>query len=262
MNAVLAEVRKAATLPGVLAGLAVALAGSIGLALLNGLTARNLLASGRPDLLAEDASSPFETAFAAIPLGAVGAVIIGVVVISSEYATTAADAGGGRQLSVTLAAVPGRTRLLMAKAATVVLFVVVTAAIALPASIALARSVLGVHAVETVPVSEMLGRCLGAALYWALSGLIALAIASLTRSGVIPLIVLIVNGSLVSVSYLLTQLTPVAHWLPDMAGRSLFAGPHDAIEGALDALPGALVMIAWTIALLAVAGVVLTRRDA
>ena len=34
------------------------------------------------------------------------------------------------------------------------------------------------------------------------------------------------------------------------------------VEGGLDAGPGALVMGAWTLALLAVAGVVLSRRDA
>ena len=92
-------------------------------------------------------------------------------------------------------------------------------------------------------------------------GLIAFAITVVTRSGIVPLIVLIVNSSLVSVSLLLTRLTPLAHWLPDLAGRRLFGGVS-TVEGGLDAVPGGLVMSAWTLALLLVAGFVFARRDA
>lgn len=107
------------------------------------------------------------------------------------------------------------------------------------------------------------GRWLGAAVYAILTALIALAITVLTRSGVVPLIVLVANGSVVSISFLLSKVTPLARYLPDLAGMRMIAdGDRMAVEDALAPLPGGLVMAAWTAALLAVAAVVLSRRDA
>jgi ABC-2 type transport system permease protein len=254
-----AELRKAASLPATRVAVAVALLGSALITVLNSVSARAALDSGRggPTGL----TSPFELGYAAVPLGTVGAVVLGVVVISSEYTANSADAGGGRQITATLAAAPHRVRLLLAKALTVVLAVAATAAATIPACVGIARLVIGDAAPETVSAQEMLHRFLGAALYWTLTGLIAFAVTVLTRSGIVPLIVLIVNSSLVSFSLLLTNLTPLAHWLPDMAGRRLFGG-LGTVEGGLDALPGALVMAAWTLGLLAVAAAVFSRRDA
>jgi len=256
----LAELRKAVTLPAVWAGIAAALIGSLGITVLNSVTARNAIAAGRADELLAS-TSPFETAFAVAPLGTVGAVIIGVVVMSSEYTTNGPDAGGGRLLSTTLTAMPQRSAVLIAKAVTVILFVVALAVIVLPSCLALARLLIGDDGDETVSADDGIARWWGATLYWALTGLVALAITTLTRSGLIPLIVLIVNSSLVSVSLLLTNITPLAHWLPDMAGRRLFGG-IDTVEGGLEVVPGALVMGAWTAVLLVIAGAVFSRRDA
>lgn len=254
-----AELRKAASLPATWAAVLVALLGSVLITLLNSFSARAALDSGRTDQMG--LTSPFELGYAAVPLGTVGAVVLGVVVISSEYTANSADAGGGRQITTTLAAAPHRMRLLPAKALTVVLAVVAAAAVTIPASVGVARLVIGDAAPETVSAEEMLHRFLGATLYWALMGLIAFAVTVLTRSGIIPLIVLIVNSSLVSFSLLLTNVTPLAHWLPDMAGRRLFGGLA-TVEGGLDAGPGALVMAAWTLGLLVVAAAVFCRRDA
>lgn len=258
-RSLLAELHKCLTLPAVWAGAAVAMLGSIALTVLNATTSRSALASGHPEMLAD--SSPFETAFAAMPLGTVGAVVIGVVVMGSEYTANSPDAGGGRQIGTTLTAAPRRIGLLLAKAGAVVVLVVGIAAVTLPTTVLIARLLMGDLAVEHVAVDAAVTRCLGGTLYWTLTGLIALAITTLTRSGVIPLIVLVMNSSLVSFSLLLTNVTPLAHWLPDMAGRRLFDGPY-TLEGGLDAGPGALVMAGWTVALLAVAALVLRRRDA
>lgn len=255
-----AELRKAVTLPAVWAGMAVALVGSLGITLINAVTARDAIAAGRADELLASAS-PFETGYAAAPLGTVGAIVLGVILISSEYTANSPDSGGGRQVTTTLTAAPRRLVLLAAKALTVVLLVAVTALVTLPACLVLARFALGDVANETVSVDAGALRWLGAALYWTLAGLLAFAIAVLTRSGLIPLIVLIANSSLVSISLLLTTITPLAHWLPDLAGRRLFAGIA-SVDGGLDALPGALVMVAWTAIGLGVAGTVFSRRDA
>lgn len=254
-----AELRKAATLPAAWAGVAVALLGSAGITLLNAFSIRAALDAGQLERTAF--TSPFETAFAAMPLGTIGAIVIGVVVFSSEYTATSTDVSGGRQITTTLAATPQRVRLLAAKAITIVLFVVAVAALTLPVAISIARAVIGEAGTETVALDEAVTRCIGGTAYWALTGLIAFAITVLTRSGIIPLIVLIVNSSVVSVSLLLTNLTPLAHWLPDMAGRRLFGG-LDTVEGGLEAVPGALVMAGWTVLLLIVAAVAFRRRDA
>ncbi|WP_298130030.1 hypothetical protein [Micropruina sp.] len=259
IRAVSAELSKCLTLPGGRAGIAVAMLGSIALTVLNAMTARRALASGQPELIAS--ASPFETAFAAMPLGTVGAVVLGVIAIGSEYTPNSPDAGGGRQIGTTLTALPQRIGLLSAKAVAVVLLVVGIAAVTLPVSIGVARLIVGEFAVESVSVAEAVVRCLGGTLYWTLTGLMALAITTLTRSATVPLIVLIMNNSLVSFSLLLTNLTSLAHWLPDLAGRRLFTG-IDTVDGGLDAVPGAWVMAAWTVALLLVAGAVLRRRDA
>lgn len=78
-----AEVRKVATLPAALAAFAVIALGSIGITMLNAFGVRADLESGRSDALGY--TSPVEAVFSAVPLGTVGAVILGVVAISSEY---------------------------------------------------------------------------------------------------------------------------------------------------------------------------------
>ncbi|WP_200955869.1 ABC transporter permease [Oerskovia sp. Root918] len=258
-NVFVAELQKMLALPGVWTGAAVAVLGTAALTLLNAVGVRDALVAGRP----EDTGygSAFDTAFAAMPIGTVGAVVIGVIAVSSEYTANSPDAGGGRQIGTTLVAVPRRASVLVAKVTAVVLLVIATAVVAVPASVALAEVIIADAATATVPLDEAVRRCLGAALYWTLTALLALAVTVFTRSGVVPLLVLVVNSSLVSVSLLLTMLTPLAHWLPDMAGRRLF-GDVDTVAGGLSPGPGALVMAAWALALLAVAGTVFSRRDA
>ncbi|MFI1992274.1 ABC transporter permease [Actinoplanes sp. NPDC020271] len=242
-RALAAELSKTVTLPASWAGAAVALLGSLLITVLNAYAVH-------ADPAGRAFTAPLEVAFAAMPLGTVGATVLGVTIFSSEYT-------GERQIAISLAAVPGRMRILAAKAIVVVLLVAVTAAVTMPLTIGVARLMIG----ETVSVSEAVTRCLGATLYWILSGLIALAITVVARSGVVPLVVLIVNGSLVSFSLLISKVSPIGFWLPDMAGRRLF-GDVPATEGGLRVVPGALVMAGWTVLLLAVAGELFRRRDA
>lgn len=236
--AVAAELRKALTLPATLAALAVAVLGPVALAALT--------ASQDPD------GSAAEAALAAAPLVMVGAIVLGVVAVSSEYS-------GGRQIASTFAAMPRRLTVLGAKVAAVTVLVASAAAVSFPASLLAARLVAG----PGPGSDDVLGRAAGAGVYAVLIGLIALGITVLTRSGVVPLIVLVANGSVVSVSFLLYQVTPLARFLPDLAGMRMVAGEDRiAIDDALAPVPGGLVMAAWTAALLAVAGAVLARRDA
>ncbi|MGO3887010.1 MAG: ABC transporter permease [Mycetocola sp.] len=258
---ILTELRKTTALPGIWAGVAVAVLGSVALTALNAVTVRSAVTSGQPDLVAD--TSPIETAFAMMPLGTVGAVVIGVVTMSSEYSTVRGEAGGGRQISTTLTAIPRRGQLLTAKAVAVTMLIVAIAVAAVPLCVLTATVIIGDLGTESVSVDEAVRRWAGGALYWVLMGVLAFAITVLTRSGIIPLIVLIANSSVVSFSLLLTTLTPAAHWLPDMAGRNLFGFPADSVvPGGLDPLPGGIVMATWTLVFLAGSAVVFTRRDA
>jgi hypothetical protein len=259
VNTVAAELRKTVTLPATSVAAAVTVLGCLGISALNAVHVRDALASGRPDLVGY--VSPVDAAFSAAPLGTVGAVVLGVVVISSEYAVNSPDAGGGRQIGATLTATPRRLLLLAAKALVVVALVAALAAVALPVSLAVAHAVIG-EPVAAVFSGGLPARSAGVALYWALTALMAMAVTVVTRSGIVPLVVLITNSSLVSFSLLLSMLTPLAFWLPDAAGFRLLAGDLSFSAGrSLEPVPGALVMAAWTAALLVTAAVVLNRRD-
>lgn len=259
-----AESRKAATLPAVWVALAVAALGSAAITLLNSFNISNAAASGNLESVVD--TSPMETVFAAVPLGTVGAVVLGVVVMSSEYTANSNDAGGGRQITATLTAVPGRLSVLAAKALVSVLLVAVSTAVTISSGLILAQTVIGDAAVEGVGTGEFAARSLGAFSYWALTALIALGLTALTRSGIIPLIVLIANSSLVSFSLLLSDVTRLARYLPDLAGTSMLLGRNRDLfvdpDLLLAPLPGGLVMAAWTVGLLAVAAVAWHRRDA
>lgn len=261
LRAFRAELRKIATLPATLVALALTVLGPVGFAVFNALGVRSDIEAGRFDRLGY--TSPIEAALSAVPLGTVGAVILGVVAVSHEYTANSSDAGGGRQITATLTAVPGRLAVLGAKALSVVLIVVIGAAIAMPGSVAAAHFIIG-DLGGSVDAGEALARACGAALYWVLMALIALAITVFTRSGVVPLVVLIANSSLVSFSILLANLTTLAYLLPDLAGMRLFTGDATwaMTEHALPPLAGGLVMGAWAAGLLGIAAVVMRRRDA
>ncbi|GAB3689901.1 hypothetical protein [Nocardiopsis oceani] len=136
----------------------------------------------------------------------------------------------------------------------------------LPTSLALARTVIGDAGTETNTPGDVVGRALGALIFWTLTALIAMALTVLTRSGTIPIIVLVTNSSLVSFSMLLSNVTSAARYLPDLAGTALFLGDDPdsfaAFDLLLDPLAGGLVMAAWAAGLLAAAALVLQRRDA
>lgn len=135
------------------------------------------------------------------------------------------------------------------------------AVVMLPTCWLAAELVIGGTGTETVTHHNALIRALLGTLYWILMGLIALAIAALARNVLIPLAFLIVNSSLVSFSYLLTKVTSLANYLPDMAGRNLFMGESMGAPEGLAPLPGGLIMALWMVGLLAMATIFLRRTD-
>lgn len=186
------------------------------------------------------------------------AIIIGVVAVSSEHTPNRDSGGGGRQHATSLLAVPGRGVLLTAKCLAVTLVVAGLATVAVVLATSVARAVLGSYA--AAPPGA--GRVAGAVAYAVLFALISLGVTVLTRRGYAPLVLLLANASVVSVSWLLTKVTDHARWLPDLAGTAMFL--RERLDGPPPPSPvlGGLAMAGWTAAVLAVAAVVHQRRDA
>lgn len=260
MNVILAEFRKLATLPSTAVAIGIAVVCSLGITLLNASQLRARLASGGTGPTLH--TSLVNTVLDSASLGVIGVIVLGVVIVSSEYTAQASDAGGGRQILLSVASVPRRGRLLAAKGLVLAIVSAALAAILVPTTILLSQAVLGPYARSLQPMVDNLGgRVIAGTIgYWMGTALIAFAVTVLTRHGVIPLIVFIVNTSVVSVDLLLAKFTPVGKFLPDVAGSQLFAIDYPAPH-MLSPAWGGIVLGLWTVGLLGVAAIVFVRRD-
>ncbi|MGW4826937.1 ABC transporter permease [Amycolatopsis japonica] len=238
MRAYRGELRKLASLPSVWAAVA------IGVLLPAALTFLNARAAARR-------GGNVDLGFQELAFGVVGAIILGVVAVSSEYTTEGENAGGGRQITTSLTVVPSRWRLLITKLAAMVTVV---------AALATVSSAVTLTIVEALGVSDF-GRLPGVVLYWVLTALLASGLTLLTRNGILPLTVLILNTSVVTVTYLLTKLTPLAAFFPDLAGFRMFIERVE-LPVRLSPVTGGLVMTAWVAALLTAGFLVFRGRDA
>lgn len=249
MRLLAAELRKLATLPGVWIGAVVAMVAPAGFVII---AARQAAHYGvLPD--ADDGYGQLAL------LGVIGAIVIGVLAVASEYAAEDAEAGGGRPIATSLTVRPGRLGLLAAKLSATGLAVVLLAALSTPLTLVVG-SLANFGDLSAVG-SEDVGRGLGVVIYWLLTALIAAGTTLLTRSGTIPMAVLIVNSSVVSVTYLLSQRVAAANFFPDLAGIAMFIQTRPT-SLTIEPLVGGLVMLGWTVALLAIGAAVFQRRDA
>ena len=242
-----AELRKLLGLRTAWVGMIVGLVGGPVLVFLNAASTRRALADG-------GFGDPSNFGFHDLGIGLLGAMILGVVVVSSEYTSTGEDSPDGRQLTTTLLAMPRRHRLLVAKGIALTLVVAVQGAITAVATLALVEVVHG----GAVPAPEPV-RVAGAVLYWVLLGLFAYALTLIFKNGIVTLTLLIVNSTAVSVSYLLTKVTPAAAYLPDIVGTHLFL--RDVGDVDIAPVTAGLVMTAWVAALLGLAAWLLRRRE-
>jgi ABC-2 type transport system permease protein len=244
-----AELRKLIGLPTAWAGLVLGTLTAPVVALLNAPYIRREITAGT----LTDAS---DLVLSYLGIGLIGPLILGVIVVSSEYTSTGEDAPGARQLTATLIATPDRLRLLAAKTTALVLAVAAQGAVTSAAVLILTQVLYGAHVPPPAPA-----RVAAAILYWVLTTLLAYAVTVITRNGIVPLTLLIVNSTVVSVSYLLTKVTDLAAYLPDIVGARMFIRGGDfPVE--IRPVTAGLVMTAWVAALLTVAAVLFHRRDA
>lgn len=255
-----AELRKVVSLRATLVAVVLCVLAAPTIALLNASSLRARLDAGDAESLTRWPAT--EVGLQSAILGAVAAVVLGVVIMSSEYTVNATEAGGGTQITTSLTCVPRRGAFFAAKVIALGLVTVPLAAAALATGIAAAQIRLGEYGQSTGELLDALGwRPLGAVAYCVCMAMLALAITTATRSGLIPLVVLVVNGSVVSVSLLLSKVTPVAKFLPDAAGLHMFAR-GTAFADPLSPVWGGVVLLAWTVAALVAGAFVFGRRDA
>ncbi|MEO3875849.1 ABC transporter permease [Nonomuraea sp. B12E4] len=178
--------------------------------------------------------SPADVAFQVITYAQAGFILLGVLTVAAEY--------GGGPIRTTLAAVPGRVALTVAKLAAYVLIAVPFAAVTVVAACRVAGR-------TGVPV--------GATAYLVLVGALAFAVALLVR-GVLTALGIMLTLAF-AVSPLLATLTEYAAYLPDLAGARMFRpGPPDVLTPG----QGAVVMAAWVVCLLGTAVAAFAQRDA
>lgn len=215
-------------------------------------------AEAMPALLAQAAT--FSSNLTVLVMG-----VLGVLAATSEYSS-------GMILS-SLAAVPRRTPLLVAKAIVVAILACVVGALGIFGGGAISALVFGGDAFGVMLQPEVLASMLGTVLYLMLATLLALGIGGMLRSGAGAISVVVV---LLFVSTLVFQILSVtgwawvpdvAQWLPADLGYELSTSalmPADApVEqlgvGYWPALGG---LVAWAAAALVPAAILLKTRDA
>jgi ABC-type transport system involved in multi-copper enzyme maturation permease subunit len=229
--------------------LATAVAGMVVFGAIIAYNTRNPVGQDPEDLVA---SGPLQGFY----LGQLLMGALGVLVVSGEYSSG--------MIRATMAAVPTRVPVLLAK---LVVFVVVVGTCMILASIAaflVAQQVLSGHRpTDTLSDPTTLRVVIGTGLYLTLVGLLGSAIAWIVRST--PGALVATFAVVLVLPILFELLLPswgdyIGAYLPTVAGQSfstVLAQPH-----ALSPWVGLGVMVAWTAAATITAGFVLVRSDA
>jgi ABC-2 type transport system permease protein len=201
-------------------------------------------------------SDPTSTSLAGVTLAQLIVGILGVLFISNEYANG--------MIRSTFAAVPRRLPVLWAKAIVIAGVLAVVMVIASLAAFVIGQLILGDGQSTTLAADGVLRAVVGSGLYLAGIGVIGVAIGAMMRNtaGAISVVVaglLIVPGlaGVVLPDSWQDTLTP---YLPSNAGLAFTSvNGSDALLGAG---AGAAVFVAWLVALLIGAAVLMRRRDA
>ncbi|TCZ80065.1 ABC transporter permease [Paenibacillus albiflavus] len=246
MRAFNAELSKLFSLPGIwLAFFIGAIAPAV-------VTALDCIAV-KEDIIAGVSTRLSEVGYIGLGFGVQGVIILGVLAVSSEYLTESSESGGGNQITTSLTAVSSRLHFLLAKACAVTVISILLCIVAIMTTVTATHLILG----EYAPAFEW-SRLIGAVCYWTFTALLAFGITVLTKNGIIPLTVLIINSSFVSFSFLLSRVTKLAFYLPDRAGVDMFMLTSDKFH---TPFIGGIVMFAWVVVLFIVAAIVFHRRD-
>ncbi|MFF9486643.1 ABC transporter permease [Streptomyces sp. NPDC014676] len=192
---------------------------------------------------------PLFMALSGVAPGQIAAISFGAMAVAAEYHNGA--------LRLSLAAVPRRGRWFAAKATAIAVPTLVVSLLTALAALLVARAGLGEAAGGLTPAEQIRG-VMGCAVYLTLTALFAAGLATLLRSGVATLSVLI--PFILVVSFVIGDAAgTVADFLPDRAGQVVL---YETYDGALGPWSGLAVTALWTAAALAAGAWSLRRRDA
>jgi ABC-2 type transport system permease protein len=208
---------------------------------------------------------PGKISFTGVDLGQAAVAIVAVLAVSTEYSTG--------MIRTTLAATPGRVRLLAAKAAVVTALILAAGALAAAGSLLAGWLILPGHgftrahgfAPLTLADGAVLRATAGSVLYLALIGLLSLGAATAVRDSavaigivlgllyLVPIVAAVVTNA--TVQRHLLQAAPMTSGLDIQATTGLRALP-------LSPWQGLAVLAAWAAGALLAGGLLLRLRDA
>ncbi|MFC7260820.1 ABC transporter permease subunit [Streptomyces lutosisoli] len=199
--------------------------------------------SGDPDF------DPLFSAFFGVSFGQIAAITFGAQAVSAEFQ--------GGALRVSLTAVPDRMRWFAAKAVAIGVPAFAVGLFTGGVSLVVGEAVLGDRA-SGLTWDDELCAVIGCGIYLTLMALLAAGLATVLRSGVATLSILI--PFLLIVSFVVGNASgTVADFLPDKAGQVVL---HETWDGSLGPWTGLAVTAAWAAAVLTAGAWSLRRRDA
>lgn len=193
---------------------------------------------------------------AGFQLGQLAVCVLGVLVVTSEYASGT--------IRASILAVPARIPLLAAKSVVFMVVIFIVSEIAAFPAFFIGSALMDSRAPVSIGDPGVFRAVIGAGLYLALLGVMAIAIGALVRhtagavTGIIAFVLVLAP---------LAQLLPgtigrhIAAYLPSQAGN-LIASPHQAPGDLLTPWQGFGVAAIWAALLITLAAYILRRRDA
>jgi len=199
---------------------------------------------------------PLDIALAGVNVAQLAIAVLGVLVITGEYSTG--------MIRASFTAVPKRLPVLWAK---IGVYAAVSFALSLPAVLIAffaSQAILSKHDLLQISFSHpgVARSVIGGAVYLTLIGTFALAVGAIVRN---------TAGGIASFAALFFVIPPlmnvlpsswnhaISPYLPDAAGRSIFSLTHDT--NSLAPSTGLSLFLAYTAAAIAIAALLLIRRD-
>ncbi|MFV0259365.1 MAG: hypothetical protein ACK5PP_13060 [Acidimicrobiales bacterium] len=196
--------------------------------------------------------------FGALSVATVGAIAVGVVAVSAEYRVDRSLDDARPQITASLTACPRRGRLVAAKFAAVWILSTAAWVVATGPGLFISHRILA----GDLPAGWFTAsRALGSWLYFELTATLAFGLTLLSRRGVVPLLVLVANTTVVSIGQLLSHITPLGRYFPDAAGRALFARDPLSDPPLLHPVVGGLIMAVWAVVAVAAGTASFLGRD-
>ncbi|TDT97705.1 ABC-type transport system involved in multi-copper enzyme maturation permease subunit [Streptomyces sp. 846.5] len=193
------------------------------------------------------------TSFSGALLGQLAVIAFGVLVVSGEYTSG--------MIRTSLAAVPQRGTLYFSKLAVATVAVFIVAEITGFASFFIGQAALGSHH-TTLGAPNVLRATVCAGLYMTLLALFSMGVATMLRSSVLSLAVLVTFFLLVTnILIAVPGAKTVARYFPDQAGRAMTRVVQDA-GTPFGPLGGFGIMLLWVAAVVLGGYALLQTRDA